>query len=143
MATTVGIWADNCGAVYNHQLANENAVHMLEHGGVWITYNPKTATASDIATLKADVQGVDLSCTDPVSGPQDAGLAPGLGLSTVRPEGQRSARRAFIGALRHNKDTTPELGVACSDPYWSAKAASDEPAGPPVQRRISRARRLR
>ena len=42
------IWADCTGTVYKTQIANENAVHMLEHGAVWITYNPKTATAADI-----------------------------------------------------------------------------------------------
>ena len=33
-------WADCSGTVYSAAIANENAVHMLEHGAVWITYGP-------------------------------------------------------------------------------------------------------
>ena len=32
------VW-DDCG-VYTQPLRNENAVHALEHGTVWITYRP-------------------------------------------------------------------------------------------------------
>lgn len=37
--------------VYSGDLPEENAVHSLEHGGVWITYKPDLASA-DIATLE-------------------------------------------------------------------------------------------
>ncbi len=34
----------NCGA-YNTKIASENAVHALEHGAVWITYQPTLPSA--------------------------------------------------------------------------------------------------
>ena len=43
--------------VYPQAIANEHAVHSLEHGAVWVTYNPTKASAKDIATLKALVDG--------------------------------------------------------------------------------------
>ena len=43
--------------VYTAALANEHAVHSLEHGAVWITYNPSKASAADIKTLKALADG--------------------------------------------------------------------------------------
>src|SRR4051794_39253888 len=44
----------NCG-IYDQPVPNENAVHDLEHGAVWITYRPDLA-AADIAKLKSIVQ---------------------------------------------------------------------------------------
>jgi hypothetical protein len=43
-------------AVYTQPIANEHAVHSLEHGAVWITYRPDLA-ATQITTLKAKVEG--------------------------------------------------------------------------------------
>lgn len=52
----------NCG-IYTSPVPNENAVHDLEHGAVWITYRPSLA-AADVEKLTALVRGksyVDLS----------------------------------------------------------------------------------
>ena len=44
-------WADCTGTVYTVDIRHENAVHGLEHGAVWITYNPDKVSQADIATL--------------------------------------------------------------------------------------------
>lgn len=44
----------NCG-IYNKAVRNENAVHDLEHGAVWITYQP-TLTSTDVAKLSLFVR---------------------------------------------------------------------------------------
>ena len=41
----------NCG-VYDQPQENENAVHSLEHGAVWITYDP-SLSAADLDALRA------------------------------------------------------------------------------------------
>ncbi len=77
-------WADCTGTVYSAAIANENAVHMLEHGAIWITYNPKTLPASELTALKAYVAGVDRMALSPYPGPQVADLAAVVGLPAVR-----------------------------------------------------------
>ncbi|NED68182.1 DUF3105 domain-containing protein, partial [Streptomyces sp. SID10244] len=46
------VWATCTGIVYPNPLRSENAVHALEHGAVWITYNPDTISAADRDTLE-------------------------------------------------------------------------------------------
>jgi hypothetical protein len=48
------VW-ENC-AVYPTAIANEHAVHSLEHGAVWVTYRPDLP-AAQIATLASKVDG--------------------------------------------------------------------------------------
>jgi hypothetical protein len=47
------VWL-NCG-VYTQPVANENAVHDLEHGAVWITYRPNLSSAG-VAHLRQFVE---------------------------------------------------------------------------------------
>ena len=46
---------ESCQA-YTAPIANEHAVHSLEHGAVWITYNPEKVSPADVAVLKADLE---------------------------------------------------------------------------------------
>lgn len=58
------VWLNCMGTVYDKPVQNENAVHSLEHGAVWVTYNPK-ATADDISTLSAKVKTTPYSLMSP------------------------------------------------------------------------------
>lgn len=60
-----GVW-QNCG-VYTSPVPNENAVHSLEHGAMWITYRPNLA-ASEISTIRDDVTGQPYGLVSPFPG---------------------------------------------------------------------------
>jgi hypothetical protein len=110
------VWADCSGTVYPKAIANENAVHMLEHGAVWITYKPGLA-ADQVATLSKLVNGLDRMAMSPYPG-----LKTNISLQAwnyqLFVDNASDPRIAdFILALRHNSKTTPEnsSGVTCAD----------------------------
>ncbi|MDG4804978.1 DUF3105 domain-containing protein [Micromonospora sp. WMMD980] len=60
-------WQNCMGDVYDAPIANEHAVHSLEHGTVWITYRPDLP-ADQVATLKSKVQGQEKLMLSPYEG---------------------------------------------------------------------------
>lgn len=61
------LWQNCMGDVYDAAIANEHAVHSLEHGAVWVTYKPGIAQ-DQIDDLKKKVQGKDYMLMSPYPG---------------------------------------------------------------------------
>jgi hypothetical protein len=112
------VWADCAGTVYPRPIANENAVHSLEHGALWITYRPGLP-ADQRDALTARVNGNDRMFMSPYPG-----LASAISLQTwgyqLRVDAASDPRvETFIDLLRYNPLTTPEYGATCSNPSFT------------------------
>lgn len=105
-------WIRCTGTVYDQPVRNENAVHSMEHGAVWIAYDPALSD-EDVATLAGLVEGVDYSMVSPYPG-LDAPVsvqAWGLQLKVDSVDDPRIA--AFVEAYAQGPQT-PEPGAACT-----------------------------
>ncbi len=60
-------WQNCEGAVYDKPIAKEHAVHSLEHGAVWLAYDPKLSQA-DVAKLADKIKGTDFTMMSPYEG---------------------------------------------------------------------------
>ena len=85
------VW-QNCG-VYRDPVRNENAVHSLEHGAVWISYAEDLPEA-DIAALEALVGGPEPHPRRALSGPVIADRPHRVGPAAPGRRGRRPAHRA-------------------------------------------------
>ena len=107
-------------AVYTEPIPAENAVHSLEHGAVWVTYDPDLASADDVAALEELVAGGSYRMLSPY---------PGLGVPVsaqawnhaIRLDDAGDPRLAgFLDLLSANPDTTPEPGATCENAAFLA-----------------------
>ena len=104
------VWL-NCG-VYTAPVANENAVHSLEHGAVWITYQP-SLPASQVATLKADAKNQLYVIVSPYPGLPAPVVASAWGKQVQLTGADDSRLEKFIKAYEQGPQT-PEPGAACT-----------------------------
>jgi hypothetical protein len=109
-----GYWAACNGIVYPNPVRQENLVHGLEHGAVWIAYNPDLVNADGVAKLAARVQGQTYIMMAPYPGlDQPISLQSwGHQLKLSDPGDPRIDQ--FIQALRLNRYQYPEVGASCA-----------------------------
>ncbi len=101
----------NCG-FYDEPVAQEHAVHSLEHGAVWVTYDPDLP-AGDVATLRSLAGEHSYLLVSPYDGLAAPVVASAWGVQ-VELDGVDDERlEPFL--LRYLQGPqTPEPGAACS-----------------------------
>ncbi len=95
-------------------MRKENAVHTLEHGGVWITYSPDLSQDQQEA-LREIVEGQDCLLASPYPGlPTGTPLVASAWGAQVRLDGVDDPNlQRFIRSYRKGPQT-PEPGAACT-----------------------------
>jgi hypothetical protein len=116
-------WADCTGTVYTVDIRHENAVHSLEHGAVWITYNPDKVKQSDIDKLAALVDGVSGRLLSPYAG-QDSAISVQSWNHQLKVSSADDKRiKQFADLMTFNSEVDghyPEIGASCENPAFKA-----------------------
>lgn len=100
----------NCG-IYDQPVPNENAVHSLEHGAVWITYRPDLA-AADVETLRGLVRGQRYALLSPYPDLPSPVVASAWGVQLRLDSAGDSRLPSFIQQYA-NGPQSPEPGASC------------------------------
>ena len=113
----------NCG-VYTKPVPNEYAVHNLEHGAIWITYQP-SLPQSEVSELKSFVERQSVLSAAQGPGSRYMDLTPYPGLPTpivvsswgfqLRLTSPTDPRlQQFVDKFRASQQYTPEYGGECT-----------------------------
>lgn len=102
----------NCG-IYEEQLPDHHVVHSLEHGAVWLTYQPGIAEA-ELEQLR-ELADQDFLLLSPYEGQASPVMATAWGhqLSVDSVSESREQLELFIREYRQGPQT-PEPGAACT-----------------------------
>jgi hypothetical protein len=113
-------WADCTGTVYKVDIRHENAVHALEHGAVWITYNPAKVSSSDISTLNKLVDNQNGRLMSPYAG-LDSTISIQSWNHQLKVSSASDQRlKQFADFFTTNPDYYPEVGASCENPAFKA-----------------------
>ena len=104
------IW-QNCG-IYEEPIETGNAVHSLEHGAVWITYQPGLA-ADEVAALEQIARSQTFLLLSPYEGQRSPIALTAWGIQLEVDSADDGRIEDFIERYRLGP-TTPELGGACT-----------------------------
>lgn len=105
------IW-QNCG-IYDEPLEAENVVHSMEHGAVWISYQPELSD-DDVNTLRDLVRGERFIVLSPYPGLQSPVVLTAWGVQLELNSVEDDRVEEFIDRYQVGPQT-PERGATCSD----------------------------
>lgn len=100
----------NCG-VYQQELPKEHVVHSLEHGAVWLTYQP--SLPAEQVELLEELGDDDYMLVSPMADQDSPVVASSWGNQLSLETADEKTLRAFIREYKQGPDT-PELGAACT-----------------------------
>ncbi|MFE2034039.1 DUF3105 domain-containing protein [Streptomyces scopuliridis] len=106
------VWMNCQGDVYKEAVPDVNAVHSLEHGAVWVTYNDKASDA-DVKALGEKVEKTPYSLMSPVKDQAGALMLSAWGKQvTVDSASDPRVDQFFTKYVQGAQ--TPEPGAACT-----------------------------
>ncbi len=139
-----GTWAACTGIVYDVDIRAENAVHSLEHGAVWITYDPDAVSDADLEALTELVDGEPGRMLSPYAG-LDTAVSVQAWNHQLKVDSATDERlEQFADFMTFNRapygeDTErnealafPEPGASCENPAFASDPLVEGDASAPV-----------
>jgi len=116
--THFGVW-QNCG-FYTTPIRDSGAVHALEHGAVWIAYDPNL-TSDEVRAIEAAVEGETHLIAAPYPGLQNPiVLSAWTRQLAVDRWGDPLVDEFLGGYVGRLSTTAPEAGARCSEGFGNA-----------------------
>ncbi|MFJ3333383.1 DUF3105 domain-containing protein [Streptomyces sp. NPDC086766] len=106
------VWLNCNGDVYTQPVKDENAVHSLEHGAVWVTYTSKAAK-SDVQALAAKVKKTPYTLMSPYENQAAPLMLSAWGHQLAVKSADDPAVDKFFAGYVQGKQT-PEPGASCT-----------------------------
>ncbi len=111
-------WADCTGTVYDLDIRHENAVHSMEHGATWITYDQGKISSKDLATLKDLVQGRSGLLLSPYQGLSSTISLQSWNHQLAVDSADDKRVQQFVDFMTFNDAFYPEVGASCENPNF-------------------------
>ena len=99
--------------VYDAPIRTENAIHSLEHGAVWITYQP-TLPQDQIDQLRDIAEGDNYMLMSPIEGQPAPIILTAWGRQLQMQAFDNDTVQRFIRSYQTEDGVTPELGASCA-----------------------------
>lgn len=106
------VWLNCNGNVYTSPVKDENAVHALEHGAVWVTYTAK-AKKADVDALAAKVKQTPYTLMSPYENQAAPLMLSAWGHQLTAKSADDPAVNKFFATYVQGKQT-PEPGASCT-----------------------------
>ena len=105
------VW-QNCG-IYDEPVSIENAMHSLEHGAMWLAYQPDLPQG-DVESLRDLVRGEDFVIMSPYPGLKSPVVLTAWEVQMELDSVQDDRLEEFVDRYQQGP-TTPERGASCQD----------------------------
>ncbi|WJK42899.1 DUF3105 domain-containing protein [Solwaraspora sp. WMMA2056] len=115
-------WQRCLGDVYDAPIANEHALHSLEHGAVWLTYRPDLP-AADVEQLASVIRGNDFMLMSPYEGLDRPISIQAWGYQLKVDNADDPRIKEFATVLAQNASMEP--GVPCSSGNYTTGTGTE------------------
>lgn len=105
------VW-QNCG-IYDEPVSIENAMHSLEHGAMWLAYQPDMPQR-DVESLRDQVRGEEFVIMSPYPGLKSPVVLTAWEVQMELDSVEDDRLEEFVDRYQQGP-TTPERGASCQD----------------------------